>query len=347
MKIKYVVFSLLLLAAGILAACGGSSSSSGFSQTFTTSAGAGEVLQFSVDTTAMTYSYKVVQSSYGVTLGQTSTGSLFGKTAIGSYTVGASSDGFIQGGVVFPVQNGLLVGHVQISLIGGAAKIPVFGVSNPITTLPGLAGTYNYEGFGCGVKSGGNVLGAFGCLSHYGTIKVDPAGTTFTVCKGGNISAVTPACTTNSAGTIVATATPGVFDFVKTGTGHIGWFLAFTAPNGQKVAVIDHDDIYTPAFGHSVASSQVAMVSGAADGNYFTRNNWGMAGLLTVSGTNFTDVIAATSGTLALNTPWTGLATYTYNTPAAASGVAMIAGTGAFTDNSTSAPSLFGVGLRY
>lgn len=350
MKIRYIGIALILLAAGILAACSGGSSTatSGFSQTFTASAGAGEVMQFSIDTANMTYSYKVVESSYNNTfVGKTSTGLLSGKTAIGSYTVGPSADNFIQAGVVFPVQNGLLVGHVQISLIGGTFKIPVFGVSNPVTNLAGLADTYNFEGFACGLKSGGNVLGAFACLSHYGTIKVDALGN-YTVCKSGNIT-TTPACAT-STGTIMATATPGVFDFVKTGTGHIGWFLAFTAPNGQKVAVIDHDDASTPAYGHSVATTQAAMVAGAADGNYFTRNNEGGASLLAVSGTTFTDIITGVSGTLTTDTPWTGLTTYQIAASsgvAAASGVAMIAGTGAYTYNSSSDAALFGVGLRY
>lgn len=339
MKIRYIAFILMSLVTGILAACGGGgSSTSGFAQTYTSSAGAGEVLQFSVNTTNMTYSYKVIQSSYNVPLNQTSTGILTSKSAVGSYTVGTSSDGFIQSGVVLPIQNGLLVGHVLISSIGGLAKIPVFGVSNPITTPSGLADTYNFQGFNCAGKSGGNVLtGGVACASHTGTISVNGSGG-YTVCNGGNITA-TPSCST-SAGTITATATPGVYD-IQAGGFHRGWFLAFTAPNGQKVAVIDHDDASTPAYGHSVASTQAVMVAGAADGNYFTNNNEGGAGLLTVNGTTYTHTLTGTSGTMTLNSPWNGLTTNQ------GGDVAMIAGTGAFTHTSASDTALFGIGLRY
>lgn len=107
----------------------------GFTQTFTASSGAGEVLQFSVDAANMTYSYKVIQSSNRVPFGQTSTGVLSGKNAEGNYIVAASADSFIQAGKIFPIQNGLLAGHVQINLTSGAAMLSVFAASNPFRPL--------------------------------------------------------------------------------------------------------------------------------------------------------------------------------------------------------------------
>lgn len=80
-KTKYL-WILAAVISVMLSGCGGPSSSAstaGFAQTYTTSAGAGEVLQFSVDTANLTYSYTVIQTSYGVTLGQTGTGTLISK----------------------------------------------------------------------------------------------------------------------------------------------------------------------------------------------------------------------------------------------------------------------------
>lgn len=336
----------------LIAGCGGGgeSSSAGFTQSYTSSAGAGDVLQFSVNTANMTYSFQVKETSYaasGVSATESSTGTLTGRNAVGSYNVSASADGFILGGEVFAMQNGLFVGHVIISPIGGSTiKIPVFGVPTPITAIANLAGTYNYQGFGCAGLSGGNVLGAIPCASHTGTITVTSAGA-FTTCKGGNLGAASPVCASQATGSIVATATPGVYDFQTTGGTHRGWFFAFTS-GGQNVAVIDHDDAVTPFYGHSVALTQATLTSGQVDGNYFVKNNIGGRDLITVGGNAYTDINAAgtTTGTLAYNIPWTGLVTYNNNITGA-SGVADIATVGAFTYTSNSITYLHGVGLKY
>jgi hypothetical protein len=353
-----------LIAGVVIAGCGGggSSGSMGLTQSYTSSAGAGDVMQFNVNTTNMTYSFNVVETSYAassvipaasaVSPTESSTGILTGKNAVGSYNVAASADGFILGGEVFPIQNGLFVGHVIIAPIGGnLRRIPIFGVSSPITTLAGLAGTYNDQGFGCAGRSGGDVEGTIRCASHTGTIQVTSSGA-FTTCRGGNLGASSPpTCTLQTTGQLYATATPGVYDFKTTPDGyHRGWFFAFTA-SGQNVAVIDHDDDYTPEFGHSIALSQATVISGQADGNYFVKNDIGERHLMAVTGGTFTDTNDAgmtASGTLTYNTPWTGLVSYQYNPSAtAASGVADIATVGAFTYTSNTYPYLFGVGIKY
>jgi hypothetical protein len=348
---RYVPLGLsVIISSAVLFGCGSGNDSSpaaasGFAQTSTVSAQAGEVLQFGVDTTNMTYSYKVIQSSYGITLGQTSTGVLSSKNAEGSYNVAASADNFIQGGKVFSIQNGLLIGHVLINAIGGAAKIPVFGVSSPITTIAGLADTYNFEGFSCSGVSGGNVAGGVTCLSKFGTFTADASGNV-AVCKGGNISTGTPACVVTSTGIITATSTSGIFNFTKTSGVHKGWFFAFTATNGQKVAVLDNDDTVTPEFGHSVAATQALVAAGQVDGNYFTKNNIGEEALVTISGTTFTSTKhPGATGTLAYNTPWNGMVTTSIT--GADSGIAMLSGTGAFTKVSDQNTSLFHIGMRY
>lgn len=374
---KYFIAAQTLGAAFIVAilvvACGGGgSSSSGFTQSYISSAGAGDVMQFSIDTANMTYSFKVEETSYlatasgvpaasAVSATESSSGTLTGRNAVGSYNLSASADGFIQGGEVYPLQNGMFVGHVLIPKIGGATiKIPVFGVPNPITTVANLAAIYNYQGFACASRSGGVVNGAIVCASHTGTIMVDALGS-FSTCRDGNLAASTPSCTqigggTATAPTLTGTLTavpgkPGVFDFVTNDTPthlHRGWLFAFKTNNGQNVAVIDHDDNNTPeifGFGHTVAVSQASVASGQIDGKYFVKNDLGQRHLITVSGPNFSDTFFPSSaGTLQYNQPWTGLVTYQI---AADSGVADIATAGAFTYNSNTYPYLLGVGLKY
>ncbi len=339
---------LMLLAVGILTACGGgggvSTPATGFTQAYTSSAGVGEILQFSVNTTNLTYIYTVIQTSYaasGVAAGQSGTGTLT-SNGDGSYAVGSSSDNFIQSGKAFPIQNGLLVGHVLINVIGGTNKIPVFGVSNPITTIAGLAGTYNYQGFGCNTLGIANVSGNSACLSQYGTVTITSSGN-YTKCKNVNIT-TNPSCTA-ATGSIVATSTPGVYDFKNSSNAHSGWFFASTAPNGQIVAVIDHDDTTLGVYGHSVAITQASGVAGTADGNYFVKNNEGGEHLMTITGTSFTsNNHSGVTGTLTFNSPWQGLTAYSIN---AESGVAMAAGDGAYTATSATDTAKFSVGLRY
>jgi hypothetical protein len=60
---------LLSMSLAVLAACGGSvssTSSNGISQTFTSSASIGEMIDFTIDTDNKTYSYTITQSSYGL-----------------------------------------------------------------------------------------------------------------------------------------------------------------------------------------------------------------------------------------------------------------------------------------
>ena len=357
-----------LIVAILVAACGGGSSPSGFTQSYISSAGAGDVLQFSIDTANMTYSFKVEETSYaasyvaaGFTASESSTGTLTLRYAIGSYKLSASADGFILGGEVYPLQNGLFVGHVLISPIGGATvNIPVFGVPNPITNVAALAATYNYQGFACDSRSGGVVDGSIVCASRTGTIKVDSTGN-FSTCRDGNLGAASaPSCTKIGGGTASATLTgtlaavtgkPGVFDFKTTDGYHRGWFFAFST-GGQNVAVIDHDDNSTPSifgFGHTVAVSQTSVKSGDINGKYFIKNNIGEKHLLTIIGNTFSDTfIPGSTGTLQFDKPWTGLVTYQYNNNVGAvSGVADIATAGSFTYNSNTYPFLFGVGLKY
>jgi hypothetical protein len=347
------------LSVALLAACGGggaSSNNTGLDQTYTSSAGAGEVMQFRIDTNNLTYTYTIAGTSYsasGVVVGQSSSGALT-SNGDGTYAVGPSSDGFIQKGRVRPVR-AMFVGHVQINTIGGTEKIPVFGLSNPITTVAGLADSYNFEGFSCNARGMANVTGRAGCLSHYGTSSIDTSGN-YSVCVGGDLSNTgAHSCSTTLTGTLQPVAAyPGVFDYWNATNGHLGWLFAFTASNGKKIMVIDHDNDHISLpheFGHSVFTSSVALNSGDVDGKYFVKTNEGDEHLVTIAGSSVAlTLYPGVTGTLTYNSPWNGM--MSYDVPASgvltgASGVAMAAGTGVYTSVSNNDPARFAVGFKY
>jgi hypothetical protein len=338
----------------ILAGCGGggggSNTPSPQTYTYTASAGVGEVLQFSINTTNLTYSYTVVKTSYaasGVSAGQTGTGTLTSSTN-GAYTVGASSDSFIQSGKLLPKANGLLAGHVLINNIGGTNRIPVIGISNPITQLASLAGSYNFQGFSCSVSGVANVAGNGACGTNFGTMSIDAAGN-FTKCNRGDITdTATHPCAPQQTRTLQAqVSSPGVFDFRDAVNGHVGWFFAFTAANGQKVAIIDYDDATTPLYGQAVLSAYASAVSTEISGNYFKNDNESAERLVTISGVAHSNDIGF-SGTITYNSPWSGLSTFSVTSGAAAvSGVVMTGGTGVYTHLMDADPQFFASGLKY
>jgi hypothetical protein len=357
----------LCMAALLVVACGGGGVTP--VPAFVASAGVGEVLQFTLDAGNMVYSYTVINTSYaasGVIPGQTSSGTLLSRNTDGSYTVGPSLDGYIQSGKLFPVL-GEVAGHVAIQTFPGAS-IPVFGVSNPTPTLLIVNGTYNYQGFSCSASGIANAASAVPgtCVSEYGTMTIagiNPTSASYSTCKGGDItnqsaaSSGVPCTTPLTPGTIVATGTPGVYDFLNASNQHIGWFFAAMAPNGQVVAVIDHDDKNTPAYGHAALTTYAGLVAASGDGSYYVNDNEGkeswvnLATTVTYTLTNaiiYTTSYTSTAypgvqGTLTPNVPWNGLSTYSI---AGVSGVAMVSATGAYTHTSSSDPALFSTGAK-
>ena len=348
---------------------------------YTVSAGVGEVLQLTVDIGNMIYSYSVLDTSYaasGVSPGQNSTGTLLGSNPDGTYNVGPSLDGFIQGGKVL-LLGGELAGHLAIPMIAGSVNVPVIGISYPAPNLVFMAGVYNYQGFSCsalGIANAASAPSGTTCSSQYGTMTIavvnpaNPTSAIYTTCVGGDItnqsatSGTGHPCTGGTfTGTIQPTSltTPGVYNVFDANNNHIGWFFAFTAPNGQNVGVIDHDDkSASSAYGHTVLSSYAPLTSGAGDGSYYVNNNEGQENWVTLATTlnpnnywfvgplpwNTSTAQSGVSGTFTPNSPWTGLSTYSLSSIPAVSGVAMVTGTGVYTQTSSADAALFGVGVR-
>jgi hypothetical protein len=334
---KNIILSMVLLT---LAACGGGggggSSSSGFSQTYTASAAAGEVLSYTVDTTNLKYSYTITQSSYGCEVAtaacHTGSGTLT-KNTDGSYTPSGSPSSKIHA-----LQNGLVVGSILMNLNGTNVTVPIIGVSNPITTTSEIAGTYNFMSLQCNGTSY-----AF-CNTSQGTTTVNASGN-YTTCVDDDLSNPNPNCTNTTVGLITPLG-GGVWKFQSSNpaiSANTNYFLAFKAPNGQKVALVDFNDPVVYGYGQAIMSTQAATTASGNSGNYVYSSNRGTSGLVTVNPNSTT----SNGQAITQNAPWNGIATITggsYGT-----GYGLLAGNGVYVYRNPTipgTPSYMEIGLK-
>lgn len=321
---------LIVILITFLTACGGGggnssstapSSSSGSTTTYTSSGSVGELLNFTINTTVSppAYSYTIVKSAYGLT-NSTGSGTL-STNSDGSYTPSGSPNSR-----VYALSNGLLVGGVKLNIGGTQTAVPIVGVSTPVTTLASLAGTFNYVSTACISNANGYPTHP-NCGTSYGTLKIAANGT-FIQCTTTNITTSTSCSTTT--GTI-GNASNGVWEYERAGSSNKNYLLAFTAPNGQKVLVIDFNDAGGYGYGHAIASTQptVNFASGDANGTWIAHGNNNTSGAVTISGTSYTSSFTngTNSGNFTLNSPWIGFVRATGSTD---TGYALLAGTGVY-----------------
>lgn len=322
--------------------------STGVSGTYTASAAAGEVLSYNVDTDKLTYSYTILYSAYGLE-GKTGSGTLT-KNSDGSFTPSESPNSR-----VYALPNGLLMGAVKMTIQGNVVHVPIMGVQNPITSLAGLAGTYNYISNSCTAKAYGNPTYR-GCGTNYGTLKITSSGAYFQ-CTQANITA-SASCYNLSAGRgsqgTLSVIGSGVFKYVKTGTTTVNYFMAFTAPNGENVVIgdLNDPDQYGYGYGQFIGSTQPATDLTSSQFSTQSKGTWyyhdiyadanrptasavlsSGAHLISSSG-GFTNP-DGTSGTTQINLPWAGFITTTQG--GSITGTSLLAGTGVYVWRNNSA----------
>jgi len=329
----------------VTASCGSgdkmtiTTSSSEFSQTFTTSASIGELVDFTFDSTNKTYSYRITQSSYGIS-DSTGSGTLI-SNADGSFS--PSTQRYSK---IYAVKDGLLVGSINVNIGGSQVNVPIYGTSSPIKSLAALAGTYNFVSSTCVNTTSGRGCGT----TSYGTVKVSPNGN-FVQCDRTNITTNT-GCS-DVTGTISYIAN-GVWKYQRNGSTNSNYLIGFTSPNGQNVFITDFNDPGGLGYGQAIGSTQSPLYSSNAnDGTYFSQTNASMSSVTTVTGTNFETLNLyedgrsndTNSGTLNINQPWTGLYTATGNN---GNSMGILAGTGTFVGRSTDAgySGYYMVGLK-
>jgi len=302
-----------------LAGCGGGGSgntpppAASAAVTYSASAAVGELVDYTIDTTKMTYSYTITESQYGL-MGATGSGTL-ALNSDGTYALSG-----IPGAKVAVLPNGLLLAAIHATFNGTARTVPVIGIHSPVTTLAAAAGNYNFVQRSC-------LSGV--CASAYGTFKLNGDGT-WNSCAGGDVGSATPTCSFQASGTSNSLGN-GKWQVMQGGV-NIGTVLAFTSA-GQNVMVMDLKDT-TNGFGVGilVGSSEQPVSSTQTDGTWVSLGTDGNVSEFTTSGTtmNFMmgGMMGSATGMMAMNSPWTGFVTPSVS--GVTGGEALMAGSGVY-----------------
>jgi hypothetical protein len=313
----------------LAASCGGGGSGGSSSgTTFSSVAMAGELIDYTVNTTDLTYSYTITESQFGLT-GKTGSGML-ARNADGSFTPSGVPNARI---VVLP--NGLLLGAVRERFGSTPVTVPIVGLSSPVTSLGAIDGDYNYIHRDCLLSV---------CGADHGTFRIDATAGTWTSCAGGNIGA--PGSTCASASGTLESLGNGRWR-VMAGTTNIGTALGF-ASAGQNVILIDLKDVRPGGFGVGmlVGGQQVPMTPDQTNGTWIAGTSAGHWAVFTANNNlitlNLLDGIPVSlpSTPLQIDTPWTGMAS------TSAGGVGFLAGAGVYVLETANGDAELGIKLR-
>jgi hypothetical protein len=311
-------------AALVVSSCGGGPSAVG--TTFSSVAMAGELLDYTVDTGNLTYSYTITESQFGLT-GKTGSGTLV-RNADGSY-----SPSGVPGARVVVLPNGLLLGAVRESFGASPVTVPVIGLSSPVATLSAITGDYNYIHRDCLLA---------GCGASHGTFRIGVDGI-WTSCRDANIAS--GSCTGASASGTLESRGNGLWR-VLDGSTDIGTAIGF-ASAGQNVIVVDLKDTRAGGFGIGilVGGQQTTMTTAQTDGTWIAGTSAGHWGVFTASGATITlnlldGIPLNLQSTFTANSPWTGLAT------TSAGGVGFMAGGGVYVLETAGGDAELGIKIR-
>lgn len=317
---------MLVALGALLASCGGGGGSSSTATQYTSVAMAGELLTYTIDPVALTYSYTITESQFGLN-GKTGSGTLV-RNFDGSYSPSGIPNARI---VILP--NGLLLGAVRERFGTAVVTVPIIGLSNPVSSASSLAATYNYMHRGC--------LSAV-CVTDTGTFVIAADGS-WSSCPSGNLGA--GACASGGrAGTLVSLGN-GLFQVME-GTANVGTAIGFNSA-GQNVLVIDLKDLRVGGLGIGlvVGSQQATLTSAQTDGTWVAATSAGDWAVFTASGTTITvtnvdGVPVNVAGSFTANAPWQGMATTN------AGGMGFLAGNGVYVLETANGYAELGVKLR-
>ena len=318
---------VLLALGALLASCGGGGSSSQATQ-YTSVAMAGELVTYTIDPVALTYSYTITESAFNLN-GKTGSGTLV-KNGDGTYSPSGIPNARF---VILP--NGLLLGAVRENFGAGVVTVPIIGLSNPVSTLNALAATYNYMHRGC-------LLAA--CATDTGTFVINANGT-WQSCPEANLAAGGQCPANGHSGTLVSRGN-GLWQ-VMDGQTDVGTAIGFNSA-GQNVLVIDLKDGRTGGLGIGlvVGSQQASLSTTKTDGIWIAGTSNGHWAVFTASGTTITLnnldglPISNISGSFTPNSPWLGMATTN------GGGTGFMAGNGVYVLETANGYAELGVKLR-
>jgi len=326
-SIRSRLTAVLLALGATLASCGGGDSPSAPVQ-YASVAMAGELVTYTVDPAALTYSYTITESQFNLT-GKTGSGTLV-RNLDGSYSPSGIPNARI---VILP--NGLLLGAVRENFGAGVVTVPIVGISSPVSTVSALAANYNYMHRGC--------LSAV-CATDIGTFVIN-ANSTWASCPGADIGSGASCPAGGRSGTLVSLGN-GRWQVMDGGT-NVGTALGFSSA-GQNVLLIDLKDVRVGGLGIGlvVGAQQVTMTTAQTDGLWIAGTSAGHWAVFTTSGSNITlnslDGLPVTgvSGTFTANSPWQGVATTN------GGGMGFLAGNGVYVLETGNGYAELGIKLR-
>lgn len=324
----HLTWALLALGA-VLASCGGDGDSSSSPTQYKSVAMAGELVTYSVDTVALTYSYTITESQFGLE-GKTGSGTLT-RNADGTYTPSGIPNARI---VILP--NGLLLGAVRERFGASVLTVPIIGLSNPVTAVNALAATYNYMHRGC--------LGV-ACTTNTGTFVIR-TNNTWSSCPAADLA--TAACPAGGRNGTLVSLGDGMWQVME-GNVNVGTALGFNSA-GQNVLLIDLKDGARGASGLGVGlvvgAQQAALTQAQTDGTWIAGTSNGHWAVFTASGTTITLThldgvpVQGISGSFTRDTPWLGMATTN------GGGAGFMAGNGVYVLETANGYAELGVKLR-
>ena len=282
------------LAVALLVSCGGADDAE--VTRYQSVAMAGELIDYTLDTTKLTYTYTITESQFGLA-GTTGTGTLT-RNNDGSYTPSGAPEARL---IILP--NGLLFGAVRERFGASVVTTPIIGLRDPVTTMAALAADYNYLQRGC--------LSA-ACQVSRGTFRLNAAGA-WSLCRDGNVAA--GACTGKAASGTLESRGGGLWRMKSDDGTDIGTAFGFSSA-GQNVLTIDLKDRRVGGFGIGmlVGGQQVAMTRAMTDGTWIAATASGHWLVFASSGSDIT--ISQLDGmpvnlvtTFTANDPWAGMAT--------------------------------------
>jgi hypothetical protein len=273
----------------------------------------GELVSYSLDFGARTYSYTIRDSAFGLA-GITRSGSLQQNTD-GTWTPSGMASPAAK---FLALDSGLLLGAIREDFGTGAQTVPVVAAANPIGSLADAAGVYNFIEYPCVARM---------CEATWGTVRVNADGT-WQSCTFSDFSAACPLASSGSFNALGG----GRWQATQAGIGVIGSAMMFRAPaGGQKLILLDFASPFMSGF--SIALEQRAI----APSDYDARS-WLVARYPASAYTTRTLSAAGTSFTL--NSPFAGFAITSTGEHAlvAATGLYVAAGNG-FVDVGVALPS--------
>jgi hypothetical protein len=302
--------------------CGGGTSTETTSTTSTSSttvynaaASEGELMEYSLDETNLTYSYKITDSAVGLD-SSTHTGTLT-TNSDGTYTPSSAQDAKV---LILP--NKLAIAATKLTINGTDRYTLVVGV--PTTTnnvqFSDIAGTYNYVSLQCLTVACNNSTGA--PESAYGTFNISTSGS-WVECTRSNYTASPTNCAGRDSGALNLLGN-GKFQITSASSTNLGTAMFYHSPTGQKIMVIDLKN-YFGSYGRGMmfgVPQVAANLGGDLDGTYHWNTTLGNSGSVSTSGANYT-FSGGETGTMIADTPWLGMVD-------AAGGYAMMADEGVY-----------------